>query len=203
MKKIIVGSLLVLGAVSFVSAEQSQGKEQMRPMPIKAEMLREAKRIDGKSSSTPPMRKEMEKPRPPMASSTPLMGEGMITGDPVIDGQVRTLKKEMDDKIKAIRSEYEAKIKTLIGEKKLVRASSTDMKRDDMREKMEHGTGTPMRMEGKDNPRPTNASGTPPVRVEKKRPLMPLSNGPTGMIKNFFQSFFGGSPIEAQAEVSR
>ena len=219
MNKTFIGSLLLLSAISFVQAEEYGYGEPARPMPVKATFVKSTKLIP--ASTTPTggymlpggsMRKEGgERPRPPIATGTPtggpMMGdEGMgvpSTGDPVLDEKVRTLKKEMDEKIKAIRVEYEAKIKTLIGDKKLIRASTTQMMRDEKRERMENGTNTPMMREGTDRQRPPMATGTPlgaPVRMENRRPLPPQGTGPTGMIKSFFQSFFGGAPSEAQAE---
>ncbi len=43
----------------------------------------------------------------------------MLTGDAVVDAQLRILNKEMADKIKSIMLEYQAKIKAAIGDKKL------------------------------------------------------------------------------------
>lgn len=185
MNKILISSLVVVSALTFVSAEESQ----VAPTPARPVFVKSTKIM---TASATLMRKEMEKPRPIMASGTPMMGgEGMMTGDPILDEKVRTLRKEMDEKIRVIRTEYEEKIKTLLADKKMARASTTEMRREEMKDKMMNGSGTPLRMEG-ERPRPQMASGTPP-KVENKRP-------PQNMIKRFFQSFLGGTPSDAYAD---
>jgi BMFP domain-containing protein YqiC len=55
----------------------------------------------------------------------PALPPMVSTGDQKIDEQVRALHKEMEGKIKAIRDEYQKKLKALIGERKVMMASTT------------------------------------------------------------------------------
>lgn len=58
-----------------------------------------------------------------------------ITGDQKIDEQVRALHKEMEAKIKALRDEYQKKLKAIIGERKVLMASSTkEVRKEGMQE---------------------------------------------------------------------
>jgi hypothetical protein len=54
----------------------------------------------------------------------------MVTGSTTVDLKVRTLRQEYETKIKALQQEYLAKLKVLIGERKEMRASSTQARKD-------------------------------------------------------------------------
>ena len=71
---------------------------------------------------------------------------------------------------------------------------------------MRNGSGTPVGGErgdrqGEQGDRPHPPMGTStPRRIENRKPQV---DGPTGIIRNFFQSMFGGAPSEAQAQEGR
>lgn len=149
-----------------------------------------------------------------VAASKPPMMEGRdmpTTGEKALDQQIMALRKEMDEKINAIRMEYESKLKTLVGDKKLMWATSTQKTEEpsmlngpgsarwatstDMKKKMENGSGTPMRENVNDTQSPKIMPGG--VKTGDKKMVLPSK--PVGMIKDFFQSIFG-SPADAQAE---
>lgn len=106
------------------------------------------------------------------ATGTPAMPAALpplvITGDKKIDEQIRALHKEMEGKIKAIRDEYHKKLKALIGERKLMMASSTK----DVKE---------MRKDKEPKPVRTEVQGTS-TRAE-----------PKGNAWGFFRRFFGAA----------
>jgi hypothetical protein len=59
----------------------------------------------------------------------------MTTGSTTVDLKVRTLRQEYEAKIKALQQEYLAKLKILIGERRDMRASSTEARKDAREEK--------------------------------------------------------------------
>lgn len=169
--------MLVAGAVTFTFAEEANS---VRPMPVKAPMpgVKAVKAV--LASSTMPQ----------------MVGDelrGLLTGDKAVDEKVKALVQERDQKLKAIHEEFQIKLKALIGERKLMQASTTPAKRYEMQDRMMNASGTPVR--------PPVASGTPMRMEDKRAPLQQVPN--KNIFKRFIQSLLGGNPQELQAEEIR
>lgn len=166
--------MLIAGTFMTVSAE-----ERVRPMPINAptQAVRAIKAVLATST------------RPAM-----MLEDGVpLTGDKTVDDKIKALVKARNEKLKAVHDAFQAELKTLIGERKLLQASTTPAKRFEMQDRMMNASGTPVR--------PPVATGTP-MRLEDKR--APLKQEPNkNLFKRFIQSLLGGNPQELQAEEIR
>lgn len=164
MKKLFIVSLIALGASAFAGAE-----EDLRPMPVNAppQAIKAIKAVLA-TTTRPAMMLEENVP---------------LTGDKMVDDKIKALVKERNDKLKAIHEEFQRKLKELIGERKDMRASTTDARRLEIQNKMMNASGT------RERP-PVMASGTP----MRKPPV----EAPRNIFKRFFQSFLG-NPRDLQA----
>lgn len=168
MNKVCIVSLLAASAVAFAGAE-----ENLRPMPVNApsQAVRAIKAVLA-TTTRPAMMLEENVP---------------LTGDKAVDDKIKALVKERNEKLKAVHEEFQRKLKELIGERKEMRASTTDARRLEMQNKMMNASGTQQRP-------PMMASGTP----MRKPPV----EAPRNIFKRFIQSFLG-NPQELQAEEVR
>jgi hypothetical protein len=109
------------------------------------------------------------------------------TGDVRIDEQVRALHKEMEAKIKTLRDEYQKKLKAIIGERKLLIASTTKQMRVEIKE------------ERKDDRKEVRTE-VREVRKEIREEVRGTSTGsmPQGSPWNIFKKFFGPRATSTQ-----
>lgn len=116
----------------------------------------------------------------------------MSTGDKKIDEQVRALHKEMEGKIKVIRDEYQKKLKKIIGERKLMMASTT---------KEMASTTKEMRkdvMEVRKDARAEVRKEVKTIRQDAKAEVQGArAESGWGLLKRFF----GAPAVEGQADV--
>lgn len=70
-------------------------------------------------------------------TTPPVLPPPVSVGDTRIDSQIRALNQEMEAKIRAIRLEYQTKLKALIGNKKVLIASSATQLREENKERRE------------------------------------------------------------------
>lgn len=175
MKKLLISSVLVAGTIVFASAQESG---QVRPMPVNAPMpgVKAVKAVLASSTMPQMMGDEMR---------------ALLTGNKEVDEKIKVLVQERDQKLKAIHEEFQTKLKALIGERKLLQASTTPAKRFEMQDRAMNASGTPVRS--------PVATGTPMMENGTKRQQLPKPS----VIRRFFQSFFGSNPQEAQAEENR
>lgn len=116
------------------------------------------------------------------ATTTPVLPPPVTTGDARIDVQIRTLNKEMEAKIRAIREEYQKKLKALIGERKILRASSTEARKELKKERKED------REEEREEVR-----GTSTMKIGLNRGATTTKASPNGNAWGFFLRFFGAA----------
>lgn len=68
------------------------------------------------------------------ATTSPVLPPPPSVGDTRIDAQIRALNQEMEAKIRALRQEYQTKLKALVGNRKMMVASSSAQFREDRKE---------------------------------------------------------------------
>lgn len=216
MKKVLVPTLTILGALAFASAEdvqtgmQVQAQTGTRP-PMVSNMMG---RFMGTSTGTSSMQ------RPVVSRLMKIFGEGTalsvvgLTGDATTDSQIIALRQDTEAKLKALTDDYQTKLKAIVGDKKLSMPGKNmlqDMKgrAEGALDRMRNGSST----EGQDRGDEDHmmGSGTQPMPGNDNRGrfprMLPPQGGtssqpvqPVSAIRSFFQSLFGGNQVEAQVQ---
>lgn len=127
-------------------------------------------------------------------TTPPVLPPPVSVGDTRIDSQIRALNQEMEAKIRAIRLEYQTKLKALIGNKKVLIASSTTQLREENKERREalknemKDKKAELKEEMKDRREDIRGTSTPNGLVRR---ATTTNANPQGNAWGFFMRFFG------------
>jgi hypothetical protein len=209
MKKVLFGAVLIVASATMVSAQERPQTTRSTGPTHQPSTRQGTARPNEHAAGTQGMHTDRATSTR-MGSTSPMMPHGtstrpmISTGDATKDAQVEALVREMETKIKAIRDEYEPKIRAIVGDSRPMMGSSTRLMGDRgdrmYGDRANNATSTPRGGEGDRHEGRPGTNGDRPVFPPRRGDQGPAATStPVSLLKNYFQSFFGGAPADAQA----